>query len=113
MSWLKDYGNGRSIEYPDGYDAGTLERLATRAQQRFVAMQIGVWGNHDGTIISSDMARMVLIEAEKTAVRHDLELINELAKYVKLTDLPEDLVKRVVMYASRSMIDESRISEES
>lgn len=100
MSWIQEFGNGRTVEYPDGYDAVSLGELAFRAHQSFMAMQISVWGNHDGRVISLDMARMVLLEAEKTAVRRDVELINELAKHIKLTELPENLIKRVVQYAS-------------
>lgn len=101
MSWIHDYGNGRTIEYPDGHDATSLGDLAYHAQENFMAMQVKVWGNWDGSVISADMARMVLIEAEKTAMRRDVELINELAKHIRLTELPEDLVKRVVEYASK------------
>ena len=51
MSWTLDYGNGRTIEYPDGHDAESLGELAYRAQQNFVAMQVSVWGNWVGAVV--------------------------------------------------------------
>lgn len=54
------------VFYPDGWDARTLDDLAIKATKSFEAMQEQVWGNaHWPQQFSTDMARILLLEAEK------------------------------------------------